>query len=155
MNETVNNMPNLKDHSDAIKNSFSRRSSPTNINKQSGWTFWSLIFTLGVIIFFAFIGIQLVPVYSANENIKNAMERSLDNVNLAQVSRSTIEKNMNNQLYIDGSHRLLNYKTDLDLKRSNRLFTIKTNYQREVPLFFNLTLLVKFDNVIEKDLSEN
>ncbi|MBX2848297.1 MAG: DUF4845 domain-containing protein [Acidiferrobacterales bacterium] len=124
------------------------------IERQQGWTFWSLLFTLGVFIFFAYVGMQLVPVYSANENIKNAMEQSLEEVNLNTVNRTTIIRNMNAQLYLDGTHKLLDYKTDLVVKRSRQSFTIETHYQREVPLFFNLSLLAKFDNILEKELSQ-
>jgi len=124
-----------------------------SISRQAGWTFWSLLFAISVIVFFAYIAMQLVPVYSANQNVKNAMERSLEDENLLTVSRTTIIRNMNAQLYLDGSHDLIDYKEALKLSRSRSTFTIQTLYQREVPLFFNLSLVANFDNVIERDLS--
>ena len=133
-----------------------KKSTPQrNIQRQQGWTFWTLLFTLSVLMFFAYIGMQLVPVYSANENIKNAMERSVEDVDLSKVNRSVIVRKLNDQLYLDGSHKLLDYKTDLVVRRTRQIFTVETHYQREIPLFFNIYMLVKFDNVIEKDLSQN
>lgn len=133
-----------------------KKSTPQrNIQRQQGWTFWSLLFTLSVLMFFAYIGMQLVPVYSANENIKNAMERSVEDVDLTKVNRTTIVRNLNAQLYLDGSHNLLDYKTDLEVRRTKEIFSVETHYQREIPLFYNIHMLVKFDNVVEKNLSQN
>ena len=125
---------------------------PKNFGKQQGWTFWSLAFTLSVIMFFAYVGMQLVPVYSANENIKNAMYLSLDEIDLRTVTRSKVIRKIDDQLYLDGSHGLLNYKTDLKMNRSRNNFTLVADYAREIPLFFNLSIKAKFDTTIECDL---
>jgi len=126
-----------------------------NIKQQDGWTFWSLSFVMSVIMFFTYIGMQLVPIYAANENVKNAMNRSLDGEKLIKLNRVTIIRKMQAQLYLDGSHKLLNYKTDLKVKRSRKLFIIETHYRREIPLFFNLSLMATFDNVEERNLRES
>ena len=128
---------------------------PKSFKRQTGWTFWSLLFTISVLMFFAYIGIQLVPVYAANENIKNAMSQSVEDVDLTKVNRTAIVRNLNAQLYLDGSNKLLDYKTDLVVKRSKQTFTIETHYQREIPMFYNIHMLVKFDNVLEKELTSS
>jgi len=125
-----------------------------NIKRQQGWTFWSLLFVLSLVLFFGYVGMQLVPVYSANDNVKNAMKRSLDDPNLVNATRSTIIRKIGAQLYLDGSHKLLNYKTDLNVRRSKKKFIIEINYEREVPLFYNLYILVKFNNVEETVLNQ-
>jgi len=108
---------------------------------------------MSVILFFAYVGMQLVPVFAANENVRNAMVRSLDDADLSKVNRAYIIRKMDAQLYLDGSHKLLNYKTDLKVRRSRKQFVVETHYQREIPLFFNLYLVAKFDNVEERELS--
>ena len=125
------------------------------IKTQQGWTFWSLLFVMSVILFFSYVGMQLVPVYAANDNVKNAMVRSLEDSDLRKINRSQIIRKMDAQLYLDGSHKLLNYKTDLKVKRSRRQFILETQYEREIPLFYNLFVLVKFDNVETRNLSQN
>ena len=124
-----------------------------NIRRQGGWSFWSMIFTLSVVVFFSYIGMQLVPIYSGNSNIENAMERSVDGSDLRKVGRAQIIKKMNQQLYLDGSHELLDYKTDLVIKRTRSLLTIQTVYDREVPIAANMKLVVSFDNLLECELS--
>lgn len=124
----------------------------TNIRHQGGWTFWSLTFVLLVILFFAYVGMRLVPVYAVNENVKNAMNLAIQNVDMRRVSRAEIIRRMNDQLYLDGSHKVLNYKTDLKVSRSKKLFIVETNYRREIPLFLNLSLVASFENRAEREL---
>lgn len=126
----------------------------SNIKQQNGWTFWSLMFVMSVILFFTYVGMQLVPIYAANENVKNAMIRSIDDEKLSKLNRAVIIRKMNAQLYLDGSHKLLNYKTDLKVRRSRKLFIIETHYRREIPLFYNLSIMATFDNVEERSLRE-
>ncbi|MFT5573298.1 MAG: hypothetical protein ACI9FR_002232, partial [Cryomorphaceae bacterium] len=38
--------------------------------------------------------------------------------------------------------------------RSTKQFVVETHYNREIPLFYNLSLKAKFDNVVERDLAE-
>lgn len=115
-----------------------------NISRQAGWTFWSLAFTLGVLAFFAYVGMQLVPIYSTNSNIENAMERSLEEQNLKTVRRSDILLKISRQLLLDGSQRAVNLKKDLTMQRTRSLFILEVNYQRTVPLFANISVLVDF-----------
>jgi hypothetical protein len=120
-----------------------------NIKRQGGWTFWSLAFTLSVLAFFSYVGMQLVPIYTANGNIENAMERSVDGVNLRTVGRAEIIKKMDKQLYLDGSHKLLNYKEDLVITRSRSIFTLQVSYERRVPIVGNLSILAEFNPEVE------
>lgn len=124
-----------------------------NIHNQRGWTFWSLLFVMLVVGFFSYVGMQLVPIYATNGNVVNAMRQSLEGVDLNRVNRATIIRKMNAQLYLDGSHQLLDYKKDLKVARSRRLFTVETTYRREIPLFYNLSLVASFHNVEERNLT--
>ena len=111
------------------------------------------MFVMGVILFFSYIGMQLLPVYSANNNVINAMRRSMEEVELIKVDRAEIIRKMDAQLYLDGSHDMLNFITDLKVRRSRKKLIVETHYRREIPLFFNLSLVASFDNVEEKTLS--
>jgi len=122
------------------------------IDQQKGWTLWSLIFVIGVLILFTYVGFQLVPVYTTNSNIQKAMQLSLDNVSSSKVSRAAIIKTIDAQLYLDGTHELLDYKTDLDVKRTQRELIVQVNYERRVELFYNLSLVATFENEVKKDL---
>ena len=124
----------------------------SKISQQKGWTMWSLMFVLGVLGLFAYIGFQLVPVYSSNSSVKNAMQITIDEVNPAQLSRSSIIVKMRNQLFLDGSHKLLDFKKDLYIKRTQRELVFTVNYERRVPLFFNLSIVASLENEVKRNL---
>ncbi len=115
-----------------------------NISRQAGWTFWSLAFTLGVLSFFAYIGMQLVPIYSTNSSVEKAMQQSLEGQNLKTVRRADILLKMSRQLLLDGSQQAVNFKKDLVMQRTRSLFILEVEYQRIVPVFGNISVLVTF-----------
>ena len=123
-----------------------------NINRQGGWTFWSLLFVLLIGFLFAYVGMQLVPVFSANENVKHAMQLTIDNLDPNRATRQQVVRKIQAQLYLDGSHYLIDYKDDLKVIRSRKKFIIETHYRREIPLFYNVGLYANFDNVVERSL---
>ena len=124
----------------------------SNISQQKGWTMWSLMFVLGVVGLFAYIGFQLVPVYSTNNNIKNAMRITLDNTDPRSVGRSGVISKMNSQLVLDGAFGVIDFKKDLAVKRTQRELILKINYEKRIPLFFNLSLVASFENEAKRDL---
>jgi len=124
----------------------------TSIGRQKGWTMWSLMFVGGVIVFFVYIGFQLVPVYSGNANVKNAMQAAIERVSPSSVSRNEVIKIMRAQLNLDGAKKSLNYKKDITVKRTKRQLIIATNYERRVELFYNLSLVATFNNEVTRDL---
>ena len=123
-----------------------------NIDQQKGWTLWSLLFVAGVLILFTYIGFQLVPVYTSNESVKKAMQLALDNVSGSNVSKAAVIKTLDNQLNLDGILGIIDYKKDLEVKRTQRELFIRVNYQRNVDLFYNLSLVATFENEVKKDL---
>lgn len=123
-----------------------------NFKSQAGWTIWSLIFTLGTIGFFAYVGMKLVPVYSENQNIVNAMQRSIENQDLRRVTRGKIIQAMEKQLYLDGADELIDYKEALKVTRNRTELNIVLDYERKIPLFANISLVASFNPSLECDL---
>ena len=91
---------------------------------------------------------QLVPIYSTNHNVQNAMNRSLLDVDPSTITRAYVIRKMQAQLYLDGSHKAFDYKK-LKVKRVGSKAIIEVKDQSEVPLLSNLSLLVRFENVAE------
>lgn len=123
-----------------------------NFNKQQGWTMWSLMIVLGLFVLFAYIGLQLFPIYTTNSRVVNSMEVAVDNTPVTKITRANIIRTMNNQLYLDGADTLLDYKKDLEIKRSQREIILQVNYESRVHLFFNLSLVASFNNEVKRDL---
>jgi hypothetical protein len=118
-----------------------------NIKSQAGWTMWSLLFTLSTVGFFAFVGMQLVPVYNSNSSVKNAMKISVRDLDTRRATRSQVIKGIQAQLYLDGGNDFISsidFKKALKLTRDNNYLTIDMEYDRTVPLFANISIFVEF-----------
>jgi len=124
----------------------------SSIQHQRGWTMWSLMFIAGFICLAGYIGLQLFPVYTTNNSVKNAMNLAIESVEQGKVTRASVTRAIDNQLYLDGAHNLLDYNKDLEIKRSKRDLIIQVNYERRVPLFFNLSLVATFENEVIREL---
>ena len=124
------------------------------IEQQKGWTLWSMLFVIGVLVLFAYVAFQLVPVYTTNESIKSAMQHAIDNVPPTQARRSAITEKMRSKLYVDGNHRLIDYKKDVDIKRTQRELIVKVDYESRVPLFYNLSIVASFENEVKRNLEQ-
>ena len=123
-----------------------------NIKKQQGWTMWGLIFTASFVAFSGYIGLQLFPVYTTNNSVKNSMQLAIESLDKSKVTKASVKRLIDNQLYLDGAHDLLDYNNDLEIKRSQRELIIQVNYERKVDLFFNLSLVATFENEVKRDL---
>ena len=121
-----------------------RNSNITRHSHRQGWTMWSMLFVLSVLFVVAYIGMQLVPIYSANSNIKNAMMVSLQDKDLSKITRSKVVKAMESQLYLDGSSSLVDFKNGFKVARARNEFKVEVIYEREVPLVSNLVLVARF-----------
>ena len=124
-----------------------------NFKSQAGWTIWGLIFVLGTVGFFSYVGIRLVPMFSENQSIANAMERSVQDENLSRITRNKIINTMENQLYLDGAHDIVDYKKAMTVTRTSGQLKIVLDYQRTVPLFANISILATFTPTLECRLS--
>lgn len=124
-----------------------------SIANQQGWTFWSLMFVLGVLFVAAYITMQLIPIYGANNNLKNSMKVSVEDKDLRQITRSQIIKGMQAQLYLDGSSSIIDFKKDLKVTRNKKELVIQANYSRDVPLVMNLRLVADFNPALKCPLA--
>lgn len=124
-----------------------------NIHSQRGWTIWSMMFVMGVLFIAAYIGMNLVPIYSANEAVQSSMYQSVEGKDLSKVTRRQIINDMDKQLYIDGKHGLINYKNQVKMVRTRSKFVLEVTYEREVPLVANLVLMARFNPKVECELT--
>ena len=117
--------------------------------RQEGWTLLGMLIVISVVMFFAYITIRLIPVYLDNEEVKHAMEVGLSKGDPATMNRTQIISNMYNQMVIDDTDYLTDWKKAVTYKKTRDGVMFATTYQRVVPLFYNISLQIDFHNVIE------
>ena len=120
--------------------------------KQQGWTLWGFIFTASIFMFSAYVGMKLTPVYMNNNSLKNAMELALDNNNIRSATKTQLINTMKKQMFLDGIANMVDLKRKLSFKRSRKQALLSVKYSKEVPLLANVSLLIRFENEVEKEL---
>lgn len=127
---------------------------PSAINKQQGWTMWSLMISIALVIFFAYILMQLVPVFSQNRSVNNAMNIAFDRAdNVRTLNRKKYIDLVQKQLYLDDAHRDIPFQKLIKLSRDKRNMTANLTYSQIVPLFLNISLKVDFEEVVTRSLN--
>jgi hypothetical protein len=109
-----------------------------------------MIFTISVIIFAAFIFMNLLPIYSNHTAVRNAVNDGLDKSNLRAITNIGFLRNLRVQMLMDDADDLTDWGDLVKVQREKNLVTVKFNYQRAVPLFENISLPFKFDDSIQR-----
>ena len=122
----------------------------SGINRQKGAGLRGLIITLVVIGFAAYIVMSLLPVYINHSSVTNAVNSGLEQSNLRTITRRALIQNMSQQLLMDDVYDLVEWDKALIVERTRRNVTVNLNYQRVIPLFNNISLLVNFDEGFER-----
>ena len=119
------------------------------MKKQRGWTMWSALLAIMLVIYFALLGMKLVPPYMDHLKIKDALTDIALDPQARQMSRNQIIKKMENILYIDFALDVVNLKEALLVLKDKRNMTLQVKYDVIVPLVYNMNALILFDEKVE------
>jgi len=119
------------------------------LNRQHGWTLWSLLLVLGLLVFFALLLFKLVPPYLDDRKIQNALDSVIQEQQVEQLSRRAIVNRLSNILYIDFALDLVDIKKDLKITKDNNILKLTINYQVVIPLAYNISALLTFSDYAE------
>ena len=125
----------------------------SSIKKQQGMTMWSLVLSLGIFVFFAYIILLLFPVYTENRSVKNAMNIGFDrSENLRSLNRNKYIELVQRQLFLDEAHRGIQFDKLMKFNRDKKGYIVTLKYAKVVPLFFNISLKVDFDEKVTRSI---
>jgi hypothetical protein len=113
------------------------------MQKQKGFTVWSLTFTIGVIAVVALLTMKLFPAYSEFFAIKKALTKMGTSGSLSSMDKRQI------QLAFEGYSNIEDFKsvkpTDLEIKRgSDGETVVNADYEVIIPLVANVSALLTF-----------
>lgn len=119
-------------------------------NKQSGMTFWGFAMVAFLIVFFTLLILKLLPPYMENAKIRTALENMARQPNAANMSKMEITEALQRRFDVDDVTRA-NLKTDLTAAKSadGRSTKIRIAYEVRVPLAYNISALLTFDETVE------
>jgi hypothetical protein len=117
--------------------------------KQQGWTIWSLLGVGFLVVAGALLFMKLMPVYMDNYKLKEAMLSVAEDPRAPDWNKRQLVNELTNILYIDYGHDIVDLNKTLVLEKENELRYMRIEYEVVVPLVYNLSALVEFDNQVE------
>jgi hypothetical protein len=115
---------------------------------QSGLTIWAFLLTAGVIIFFALLFMKLFPPYYDNLRIHNGMKLLVEENRVAEMAKRETVRRLNRILLIDYVDQVVDMNQALRIERRDNGVDLRVRYEVVVPLVYNLSALMEFDNVV-------
>ncbi len=120
--------------------------------RQRGASVLAITFVLVVLGFFGYLGLKLFPVYSESFRIDASMKSLVENEDLNGMPKREIAQALVRRLQVNSIDFInsRNYPSYVDIvEQGNGTVTVTVSYQRETPLFANLTLVADFNKRVE------
>lgn len=119
------------------------------VKKQTGWTFWSALIVIILLATLALLFMRLFPPYMDNLKIQEALETLVDDARVASMTRTEIINELDNILYIDFAHEVVDLKESLTIEKTKNDMIISIDYEVVVPLVYNISALLDFENRVD------
>ena len=116
------------------------------MNEQKGWTIWTLLLTLALIVFFSLLIMKLAPHYLDNRKIQTALEGMTTDTRIAAMTRRQIIQELRNGLYIDYGSDIVDLNESLSINKGKGSMNLSVEYEVVVPLAWNISALLDFHN---------
>jgi len=121
-------------------------------SKQKGASMWGLLGGSALIVLIALIAMKLVPAYLDNMKVASALESLAEQPGVGNWTRRQMTDKIDNTLYIDMASDLLDLNSVLEIKKEKNVKVISINYERVIPLAYNISALLDFENSVEVSL---
>lgn len=116
--------------------------------KQIGMTMWGMAMVTIMVVFFLLLVLKLLPPYLGNMKVKTALENTLRQGNAAALSKEELAGMLQKRLDIEDVQGV-DLSKDLKIETQNRVKTIRVAYEVRIPLAYNLSALLEFDNRVQ------
>jgi len=113
--------------------------------KQQGMTFWGLLVVAAVFIFFVILFFKLLPPYIEHAKVKTALENISRQPGTADMEKSQIKAAFDRRFNIEDVNDV-DLNKALFVEKKPGSMTIRIAYERRVPLAYNVTALIEFDD---------
>ena len=119
------------------------------LRRQCGLSLPRLLLGMVLLIFGGNILLLTVPVYLNNDKIESAVRRVAAQPDIGAVSKGEIVSRIKRYLDVDYAHGTVDINESLKIKKSRDKLELQVDYETVVPLFANVSLLLKFENHID------
>jgi hypothetical protein len=119
-----------------------------NGNRQNGMTFWGLLVIATLFIFFVVLFFKLLPPYMEYAKVKAALENIAKQPGTGEMEKSQIKAAFDRRFNIDSVDDI-DLNKALTVEKKPGSMTIRIAYERRVPLAYNVTALIEFDDTAQ------
>lgn len=119
-------------------------------NQQRGMTMWGMAMVIALIVFFTLLGLKLFPPYMDNFKINTALQNVGRQPGAGSMTQEEISEALRKRLEIENVDNALDLRKALKIEARGRGGkVIRVVYEVKVPLAYNITALLDFDNSVE------
>ncbi|MDG2091366.1 MAG: DUF4845 domain-containing protein [Gammaproteobacteria bacterium] len=116
---------------------------------QKGASIFAVIFLLVIVGMVLLSALKVVPAYLNNNIIANAMEGMINNNDFEAVSLAEVRSGLQSSLVTNGIRDFASSNVVLTREGDDRYIDI--NYETRAPLFYNIEVVVIFENRFDKN----
>jgi hypothetical protein len=116
------------------------------VHKQQGMTIIGFILVLGLVVFTAYLGIRIAPIYLEYYSVVNAMNGVAAEKGSAQLSPYDIRARMMNRLYVSYSDANVELEDIKVIRRDGK--KLRVAYEVRKPVIGNLDVIASFDKMV-------
>ncbi|OGI43942.1 MAG: hypothetical protein A2150_01205 [Candidatus Muproteobacteria bacterium RBG_16_64_11] len=119
------------------------------LTAQRGMTFWGVLIILALIVFFTLLTLKLAPPYMEHGKVVTALRAIEKQSPSGSFSKDEVRRALDRRFTIDDVRRV-NLSKDLYFeKKPGGIVVVRIAYEVRVPMAYNITALIEFDESVE------
>jgi hypothetical protein len=115
---------------------------------QHGMTFWGLLVVAAIFIFFVVLFFKLLPPYMEHAKVKTSLENIAHQPDAGNMEKAQIKAALDRRFSIEDINDV-DLSKSLSVEKKPGSMTIRIAYERRVPLAYNVTALIEFDDTAQ------
>lgn len=119
------------------------------LRRQKGASVFAIIILLVMVGMFLLSALKVAPSYMDNNVIVNAMDGTINNNDFESMSIAEVRSNLQRSLVTNNIREFDSSSVVLTREGNNNFVDI--NYESRVPLFYNIDIVVTFENRFDKN----
>jgi uncharacterized membrane protein YhiD involved in acid resistance len=116
--------------------------------KQQGMTFWGLLVVAALFILFVILFFKLLPPYIEHGKVKTTLENVAHQPNAFNMEKAEIKSAIDRRFSIEDVNDV-DLNKSLFVEKKPGSMTIRIAYERRIPLAYNVTALIEFDDSVQ------
>ena len=120
----------------------------TTKSKQNGMTFWGLMVVAAVFAFFVLLFFKLFPSYMEHAKVKTALENISRQPGTIEMEKAQIKSAFERRFDIEDVSNI-DLNKNLFVEKKPGSMTIRIAYERRVPIAYNVSALIEFDDSVQ------